>query len=286
MSLNFDRYLVWNHYNRQELSRGYPGASLDKITLVGPVQFDFYWDESCFWTEAEWRCQLGIPEEKTVLLYAGNIAAHVPHEPVLVQQIDEAIRCGDLPDSLLILLRLHPMDSHQRWSSLLANSQNIILDGAFKSDTLHANSTNFRQNKQGFVGDDDVKKHASTLRYSQVHVNVCSTMTLDGAVFDHPQINPAYDDTPGRKYDRMMREHYQREHYLPIVQSGGVDVVYHRDELIRAIRRGIVEPMARSAQRKKMLEDVCGFLDGRCTQRVSDALQRFLTERNMDKNSS
>lgn len=276
MSLIFDHYLVWNRYNQAELLRGYPDINPDRIKIVGPAQFDFYWNDQFFWTEEVWRQQLNLPKERPVLLYAGNIGFHVPHEPEIVRQIDEAITCGAIPFNPIILLRLHPMDSPERWRPLLACSQNIVYGEAFETDQSRAASQDFRIIKMGTVSETDVIKLSSTLRYSQVHINVCSTMSLEGAVFDRPQIGPAYDDTPGRKYDHLMREHYLKEHFAPIVNSGGVDIVYSRNQMIQTIAEALADPAKKSSQRRHMLKEVCSYIEGQCTQRVSDALYDFL----------
>ena len=276
MSLIFDRYLVWNRYNQAELLRGYPEINPGQIKIVGPAQFDFYWDDQFFWTEEEWRRQLKLPTKRPVLLYAGGIGFHVPHEPEIVRQIDKAITHDEIPFKPIILLRLHPMDFRERWQSILTSSQNIICDEAFETDQIRSPNRDFKEIKKGIVSDIDVIRLGSTLRYSQAHINVCSTMSLDGAIFDRPQIGPAYDDTPGRKFDHIMREHYRKEHFLPIANSGGVDIVHSRGQMIQAIAEALVNPGKKSPQRKRMLEEVCTFVDGQCTQRVRDAVLNFL----------
>jgi hypothetical protein len=47
--VTFDRYLLWNRYNRDELLRGYPEASAGRVSIVGPAQFDFYWNKNYLW---------------------------------------------------------------------------------------------------------------------------------------------------------------------------------------------------------------------------------------------
>lgn len=66
-------------------------------------------------------------------------------------------------------------------------------------------------------------------------------MTVDGAVFDKPQIGPAYD-LYNKTFDRACKELYLREHYLPITNSGGLTVVNSKDEMIEAINSDILSP--------------------------------------------
>ncbi len=111
-----------------------------------------------------------------------------------------------------------------------------------------------------------------------MHVSVASTMAIDGAIFDRPQIGPAYDDTPGRKYDKSTRELYDHEHFLPITRSGGIEVVHSRDELIGAIRSGFENPGRLREDRKKLVREICTYDDGRATERVAREVRVFLEQ--------
>jgi CDP-glycerol glycerophosphotransferase (TagB/SpsB family) len=103
-------------------------------------------------------------------------------------------------------------------------------------------------------------------------------MAVDGAVFDRPQIGPAYDDTPGGKYEQTSRDLYIQEHYLPITQSGGLEIVHSRDELVRAIRSAIEDPGRLAEGRKRLVREICTFDDGRATERVAHAVRSFIEQ--------
>lgn len=263
----FDTYMVWNHYNEQELYRAYPEASSSHVVIVGPAQFDFYWDKRYLWSEREWQNTLSLSGDRPVILYGASTVNIAPHEPLFLYQLDEAISNNEIPDKPIIILRRHPMDGPERWQEVLGNAQNIVYDDPWALGQTYK-YTNIRH--------DDVAKLVSTLAYSQVHINVSSTMTLDGAVFDRPQIGPAYDDRPGRKYARIMKELYEREHYLPITYSGGLDVVYSRNEMIDAVKTALLYPSLKAVERKQMLKKMCTFLDGKCTDRVAETLRQAL----------
>ncbi len=126
------------------------------------------------------------------------------------------------------------------------------------------------------VRGTDIQKLASTLYYSRVHVNVASTMAVDGAIMDRPQVGPAYDDTPGRKFDRTARELYLQEHYLPITHSGGLEIVRDRESFIESVRQGLEDGGRLAEGRKRLVREICTFDDGRATDRVLAAVRAFL----------
>lgn len=267
----FDAYFLWNRYNQAELRRAYPEAASSQIVIVGAPQFDFYWDRSYLWDERLWRERLGLPPDRPVILFGGGHYLIAPHEPHWLQQLDDAIEACEIPERPVILFRPHPNDPLDRWRSVLQHARHVVHDAPWALGATNPALTNIRR--------EDIEKLASTLAHSHVHVNASSTMTVDGAVFDRPQVGPAYDDRPGRPYDRLTKELYLREHYLPITRSGGLDIVNSRDQLIAAIRVGFEHPARLAEGRRRMVREICTYDDGCCTERLNQALKSFLVER-------
>jgi hypothetical protein len=262
----FNEYFLWNQYNRDELWRIYPEARSKLVTIVGTPQFDFYYDDSYLWDEAVWRQELGLPTGRPVLLFGSTGKVIAPHEVQWLYHLDEAIERGQIAGSPIVVLRRHPNDSHEYWLPLLKNTRHIVFSDPWASGMDLPGKTN--------VTRRDIEKLASTLFHSIVHINASSTMTIDGAIFDRPQIGPAYDESG--KFDEAARELYIREHYLPITRSAGLDIVYNRNELIQAVNTAIREPHLRMAGRQKIIKEICTFADGKCAERVNIALHNFL----------
>lgn len=270
----FHTYLLWNEYNAAELVRIYPETKKCRRLIVGTPQFDFYWDPSYRWDEGRWRDELGLPANRPVILFGGGPATIAPHEPHFLKQIDDAIENGKIQGNPIVLFRRHPVDHIERWQPVLSDSRHIICDNPWQpsESTMHFN-----------VKRGDIERLVSTLLHCWVHVSTSSTLTVDGSIFSRPQVSPAYDDRPGRKYDRITRELYLREHYLPITNSGGVTVAYSRDELISAINLGIMNPEIQREGRQRIVRKICTFSDGRSTMRVAKALMDFLDETQTDR---
>ena len=268
--VHFDKYLLWNQNNRQELLRIYPDIDSTKIELVGAPQFDFYYDSSYLWDEPTWRNRLGIPDERSVILFGAGPQTITSVEPHIVAQLDNAIAQGCFPNKPIILLRLHPVDTVARWEALRQSAKHVVFDLPWKFGKDVAGKTN--------ISRYDIEKLVSTLKYCQVHISTSSTMTLDGAIFDRPQIGPAYDDCPRRKYDRAMRELYFREHYLPITQSGGLQIAYSFNQLKAFVLEGFQNPKLHREARKKMIRALCTYDDGKSTQRIVNSIRDYLNQ--------
>jgi hypothetical protein len=266
--ITFDLYLLWNRHNVEQLRRGYPQTAGSETKIVGSPQFDFYWKPEYLWNEAEWRSRLGLPPDRPVLLFAGGYFTCAPHEPQFLGQLDDAIEASEIPGKPIILFRRHPVDPLERWQGVLQRSKHILVDNPWQLGAKILGHTN--------IGTEDIAKLASTLYYSGVHVNVASTMTVDGAIFDKAQVGPAYDDSPSRKYDRAAFECYQQEHFLPIAQSGGISIARNRKDLILAVRAGFTNPEHMHEGRQRIVEEICTFNDGKCAQRVALAVREFM----------
>lgn len=263
-----DRYLLWNRYNAAELRRGYPEAADSQVELVGSPQFDFYYDPSYVWPEEEWLRELGLESGHRWILLGGGYYTCAPHEPQFLAHLDEAICAGHLPSDVRILFRKHPVDPIDRWNPVLEKARNVVYNEPWAVRSEVRGHTNVRRR--------DIEQLASTLQHCAVHVNVASTMSIDGAIVDRPQVGPAYDANPGGKYHRSSLECYQQEHFLPLLDSGGIDVATGPERLVEAVRLGLDDPSAKSPERGGLVREACTFHDGRATDRVSAQVAAFV----------
>jgi hypothetical protein len=267
--VDFDRYLVWNHYNASELARTYARATADRVEVVGAPQFDFYCDPSYIWGETEWRREMRLPAQGPVILFGGGFYSCAPHEPQFLLQLDQAIERKELPEDTVILFRNHPVDPIERWRPVLSRTKHTVHDDPTPNGKA-LGATNMKRY--------DIEKLASCLCHSKVHVNVASTMTIDGSIFDRPQVGPAYDDTPNGISHQSSQELYLQEHYLPIAKSGGVAICRSREELIQAVREGLEHPEKRAEGRRRLIQEICTFNDGKATDRVARGVRTFLEQ--------
>src|SRR5690606_32252148 len=69
--------------------------------------------------------------------------------------------------------------------------------------------------------DDNTTHLARTMKYSDVVINIASTITIDAACFDTPVINIAYDmKQDEREYTGSVARYYNYTHYNHVVRVG------------------------------------------------------------------
>lgn len=265
----FDRYLVWNRFNEDEIHRGYPAATTDRVTVVGPGQFDFYADPSLVEEAASWRSRLGVAAGAPTVLYGAGPPSVSPHEDQYVDDLVAAVHAGTLPADLRIVLRRHPTDNPGRWDRFEEEPVVAFDDpGAVGARPIRPGQVD--------LGREQIIHLCSSLAHTDVHVSVSSTMTLDGAFFDKPQLGPAYDRRGGARQRRRARDLYRREHFVPIVASGGLELSSSPAELVDQVRAGLERPGDRHRQRRAMLEALCTYTDGKAIERVAREVGRFV----------
>ncbi len=260
----FDHYIVWNKYNKNELERINPSLKQDKITIAGAPQFDFHFSNESIETKDEWMERMKLPTGKKIILYGGGPAILFPDEPQYLKDLHAALS-KDVIKNAVILFRSHPLDKMERWKKMVGESPYIIYDKA-PNGTVKLDYTN--------VTGADVQQLISTLKYTDVHINLCSTMAVDGSVFKRPQIAPAYDCVRPAK-QHLLRKMYYQEHYLPIMQSKNVHLALSRQELIDLVNSALDSPELMTANAEACVKEIITYTDGNAAKRVSEILETF-----------
>ena len=263
----FDHYIIWNKYNKGELQRINPLIKDEQISITGAPQFDAHILRSNHLSKDKWLQALGLPAGKKIILYGGGPAKLLPHETQYVQHLKAALENGGIKNAVL-LFRSHPLDDLQRWIDEVGTSEYIFYDSA-PMGKVNRDYTN--------VTITDIEKLLATLKFTDVHINLCSTMAVDGSIFNKPQIAPFYDlEKPGTQ--KLLRDLYFQEHYLPIVSSGAIHFAKSKKDLIYLVNNSLENPSAFIQGNKKCVEEIISFTDGKSAERVAATIQTLLGE--------
>lgn len=267
-SVVFDRYIVWNKYNKAELQRIHEALKKDEsIAIAGAPQFDFHYNENYTWSREEWLQRHGLPNNKKIILYAGGPVSLFADEPQYLKALKDAFENGQISKDHAVLFRCHPLDKVERWKQYVGESANIFYDGAPNGATK-LDYTN--------VVKEDIINLISTLKHTDIHINVVSTMCVDGSVFAKPQIGPYYDDVNPSTQD-LFRQMYYQEHYLPIMKTKVVNLAHSKKGFIDLVNRVIENPSAYTANCKSCVEEIITYSDGQSTSRAVSAIKNFFT---------
>jgi hypothetical protein len=266
MIVRSERVLVWNRYNEEQLVRTYPDLEPADVEIIGAPQFDLHHDPGLVMDEQAWRERLAIPDDRPVILYGAGSAHLIRNEPDLITMIDGLLPSIEGPTPFL-LVRRHPNEPPARWAELGQRLSNgaVVDPWAPGSDPMRS-----------WPSRDDLAIQMSSFAHAAVHINVCSSMTLDGAVFDRPQIGPTFVPGLNRMHQSSIRSHYRLEHWQPIAASGGLDTPSTPAELDASIRGALHEPDRLAAGRATMVTELLTYGDGQSSARLARSLRDFL----------
>jgi CDP-glycerol glycerophosphotransferase (TagB/SpsB family) len=123
---------------------------------------------------------------------------------------------------------------------------------------------------------DDMLRLAETMCYSDVIINVFSTIVLDAIAFDTPVVGVAFDGKTTKDYYDSNRSHYDWTHVKPIVRSGAIRVAYDMDELVDGVNSYLENPSLDAQARMKVRKEQMLGLDGKSSRRAGQAVLRLM----------
>jgi len=267
LSTQPDRLLVWNEIMRKE-AIDYHGFHIDKVDIVGVPQYETYRKlvvEAC---ESSFRKRLRIPDGTKVITFAGSAIHMFPDEMRFVEDFLSAISRGSCGNTILVM-RTHPPDIRKEAYSekYLTSELPIRLD--FPDSGFSALNT-------GDVGSSQsIREFVELMRYSDVVINLSSTVVLDAILFDTPAIclNFNYLEKEAVNAAHM---HHKCEHYHAIVQSNAVDFPNNLEELLRAVNRYLRNPQDKSAERRQLANQIMPNVP--TSKLIAEAIDKAIVE--------
>lgn len=263
-AINPDRLVVWNKMMQEE-AHVYHGYDKRAVSIGGVPVFDIYAKvatEISNESRAAFLERFGLDPAKPVItlttippIYFGN------SHRILVDRIIKWVRSDALPSCSLII-RPHPLDNTD-YNDL--PSSNVVLDtygSTPKPDPRH-----------WMPAEDNTYHLGRTMAYSDVVINIASTITVDAACFDTPIINIAYDEKPrGDEYLGSVGRYYNYTHYKQVVATGAATLVRSPEELLSAVQNYLNDRSIDRKNRAALVEAQVGLLDGKAAKRTVAAL--------------
>jgi hypothetical protein len=268
MVFKYDGYIVWSEQTKRELHATYPDSRRVPTYVVGAPQFDVFFDERYRATREEFCAGLGLRPERPTVVYAigsPNFLRGEYHGALaLAAKVDQGV-LGDIQ----LLIRPHPNKDNAELVELFRSfSERVVVQSTGQAGR---DLTDRSQNEQ------QIKEWVNTFRHADVVVNLCSTVTVDAAIFDRPVVNLDFDPAPSRSDQALIRDvNHTWTHFKPIAESGGVWMVDSVDEMVEAVSTYLAQPQLHREQRRWIAEHVCGYLDGRCGERMAWAVLEHL----------
>lgn len=267
MVFKYDGYLVWSEQAKQELHEFYSYTQQVPVYVVGAPQFDVFFQEQFYLSRADFCATQGLNANLPIIVYAvGSPNFLREHHGAL--DFAKRVARGDLGNAQLIV-RPHPIHDNREMAELFRPfGPRVVLQQTAEAGTsLTARS----QDKSQII------EWVNTFRHADAVVNLSSTVTIDAALFDRPIINLDYDPEPGQPRQALVKDvNHLWTHFKPVAESGGVWLANTPEELVEAVKKSIAQPELRREERAWIVKRVCEFADGRCGERMAEAILDFV----------
>lgn len=258
-----DRAIIWNNVMRDELLR-YHDFPPEHLFVSGPPQFDIYTDPAPYATREEFFRKWGLEPNKKLITYTTGTPGMLPFEHETVELLYEKIKAGAFKEPCQLMVRLHPKDVYDVYKRF-ENLPGLVLQTAGRRG---------KTNDSWNPTQEDMYGLAETMTYSDVVVNVASTITIDAACFDTPVVNVAFDGFSTKPYEKSCKRYYNFNHYKKIVETGGITIAESIDQTVEQIQRYLDNPKLESEGRARIRDEQCYKLDGHSGERIG----RYLIE--------
>lgn len=266
MVYKYDGYLVWNEKIKKELHEFYPHTNNKPVYTVGAPQFDIFRQEKFYLSREDFCRQQNLDPELPIIVYAIGSPNFLKEHYGAVELAKKVVE-GKLGD-VQLLIRPHPIHDNAEMSELFDKYKPKVqlqkTPNAGKSLTLRT------QDKIQII------EWVNTFRHADVVVNLSSTVTVDAAIFEKPIVNLDFDPQPGQMDQELIKDvNHLWNHFKPIAESGGVWLVDNFDELTYAVKTYLKNPSLHEGKRRWIANYVCGYLDGKCGERMAAAIIDF-----------
>ena len=229
MASHFDYYLVWSALMKQDLRQFYTSLKENQISIVGTPQFVPYVMPEYQMLKEDFIAEFHLDANlKTICFSCGDISTS-KNDELYIETIAEAIQ-KKLIKPVNFIVRTSPAEDPIRFGQLVEKYPFIKWHFP-KWEQVRANHQ--ESWSQRIPTLDDVKHLRALLEYSDLNINMLSTMSLDFMLFDKPVINPIFgNESNGLYNDQRFLGYAHIEH---LVNSNATKIVKTKAELLQAI---------------------------------------------------
>jgi len=245
---SFDSYLVWSDLMKKELKYFYPNTHEENISVIGTPQFEPYVMEQYKTNKDNLFKKFNLDITKRLICYSCADSGIGVNDSVHIASVMKYI--NDNPkQNLQLLVRTSPAEDGLRFESL-KNVYPYIKWNIPKWKL--ARNNHVESWSQRIPSVEDVEDLRAILEFSDVNVNMCSTMGLDFMLFDKPVIYTVFGNESNGLYNDQLFLNYIHLKY--VINSNAVPVAKEDNELHTYLTEALNQPELRKGNRKNLIK--------------------------------
>lgn len=248
MAANFDYFLVWSDLMKKELLHFYTSVKESDIEVVGTPQFEPYVLDRYQATKEQFRAKFNLDSSKKTICFSCGDFSTSRNDELYIETVANAILNKQIPE-VNFLIRTSPAEDPIRFSALVE-----------KFPFIKWNYPKWNLSRKGHQEEwsqrvptvDDVIDLRSILEFSDLNINMLSTMSLDFMQFGKPVINAVFGNKENGLYNDQRFLNYT--HLINVVNSKATKIATTENELISFINSYLENPNLDQENRANLLK--------------------------------
>ena len=255
-----DHLLVNTHYLKEEAVQLHD-VPAEHIEVIGLPQMDSFLSLPTMDRTAFMHSVGADPKEKLIVFApGGSILTDIDWQ--ICEILREAIQSGKIRYPAHVLVRNHP--HHPADLSRFNTDKHFTIEHPGR--VLSTNS------KETELLPGDQEHLYQTLAAADVVLWVATTLGIDTAMLDRPQIMVNFDGFEQREYLKSVRKFHDEDHMKKFVATSGAHVARTKEDLVEWINRYLDDPSLDHVGRQRIVETQIIFTDGKSGERFADAI--------------
>lgn len=246
MAGNFNHYLVWSNLMQSDLLHFYQSVKLHQIDVVGTPQFEPYVLERYKTSKDHFYSTYNLDSTLPVILFTCNDSSS-KNDPFYLELLADYIASNRIKANLIV--RTSPADEPSRFLYMQEKYPFIQWNFPDWKLTRENHAEPWTQRVPEF---NDIVNLKSVLQFSDVIINVLSTIILDGFLFNKPSICPVFGNEK-KGFDSAIK-FLDYPHLKQVVDSNSVVIVKNESEFLESVNLVLKNPNALLIEQKKFVE--------------------------------
>lgn len=239
MALRADKYLVWSDHMKQEIKLYYPEIPQSNVLITGTPQFECYGNPKNIIPKEIFYAKYNLDFNKKIICYSGDDILTSPDDSKYLEDVASEIIAKGMDKEYQIVLRRCPVDLSGRFDAIVDKYKGLIKEAPplwlFKKSSEWS---------MVYPSKDDVFLLVSTAYYSDIVINVGSTMAFDFAMFGKPCIFINYDQQNKNVNNWSVKTIYEFQHFKSMPDKRAVIWLNDKSEITEKIKALEYDPAA------------------------------------------
>lgn len=271
MVVETDYYFVWSELMKKELLFYYPNIKAEQVCITGTPQFETHFDEKYLLPKEVFFKDNGLDLNKKYICYSGDDVTTCPDDPHYLEDVAIAIReLNEKGCSLGIVFRRCPVDFSSRFDKVLAEYKDVIIPLAPIWE------------RKGEMWNTilprpaDIVLQANTIVYTEMVINLGSSMVFDYAAHNKPCAYINYDVDNKVLLNWSVGKIYNFVHFRSMSNKNAVIWLNNSKEIASKIEKGLQDSKETIDYARNWFGIINQHPPQDASQRIWDAIKKII----------